>query len=311
MGTSTSDTARGKAAAPRALQSLARRLEREHNDAAARRDPAFIAAQVPLVERLVGYFSPTVTGIEHLPTSGPVLVVGNHSALYYMPDIWVVGLAVVRRRGVEQDAYALAHDLVVGLPGIGPVLRRIGALPASSREAERALRAGALVLVYPGGDWEACRPWTARNRIDFHQRKGFVRLALRTGVPVVPVVAHGAHHAVVVVSRGARIARALGLHHLRIDVFPLVAGPLGVLPILAPPPLPAAVTVEFLAPLDWRHHGPQAADDDQVVDACFRQVTRTMQAALDRLRAEHPYPVMEGVSKLAGRAVAHVVHRRR
>jgi 1-acyl-sn-glycerol-3-phosphate acyltransferase len=80
-----------------------------------------------------------------------------------------------------------------------------------------------------------------------------VRLALRCGVPVVPVVAHGGHHAVVVLTRGDRLARAVGLRSVRINVFPLLAGfPFGVTSILTPPlPMPAQLTLEFLPALDW------------------------------------------------------------
>jgi 1-acyl-sn-glycerol-3-phosphate acyltransferase len=149
------------------------------------------------------------------------------------------------------------------LPGIGPRIRQLGAIPASTGEAESALARGACVLAYPGGDREACRPWTQRNEVDFAGRKGFVRLALRCGVPVVPVVAHGGHHAVMVLTRGDRLACAAGLRGLRINVFPLMVGlPFGVMSALTPPPpLPAHLTLEFLPPLDWTTYGPAAADD--------------------------------------------------
>ena len=161
----------------------------------------------------------------------------------------------------------------------------LGAIPADSRDAEAALGRGACVVVYPGGDLEACRPWSERNRINFGGRKGFVRLALRCGIPVVPVVAHGGQHAVVVLSRGDRLARAAGLHRLRIKVFPFLAGPpFGITSVLTPPlPMPAQLTVEFLPALDWSRYGPDAADDSEAVSACYEDITGRMQAALDRL----------------------------
>ena len=110
--------------------------------------------------------------------------------------------AAVERRGIDAPAYVLGYDLLFALPGVGPFLRRLGAIPASTSQAEAALARGACVLVYPGGDREACRPWTQRNEVDFDGRTGFVRLALQCGVPVIPVAAHGGHHAVVVLARG-------------------------------------------------------------------------------------------------------------
>ena len=267
-----------------------------------RRDPALIRSQLPLGRAVTGYFSPEVRGIANVAATGPVLVVGNHSGMYYMPDAWVAGMALAERRGIEQPTYSLAYDLLFAIPPMGNYLRRLGVMPASPEAARRALEEeGAAVLVYPGGDYEACRPRSQAGRVDLGGHDGFVRLALRTGVPVVPVVGYGAHHTVVVLWRGAGIARALRLGGLRIGVFPIVlGGPLGVTPILTPP-LPAAVIVEFLAPLDWSRYGPDAADDPEVVGACYREVVSLMQAELDALHAELPHPLVTGSARLARR----------
>jgi len=241
---------------------------------------------VPVVERYVRYFSPEVRGIENLPCTGPVLVVGNHSGLFCMPGTWVTALAITARRGAEAPAYGLGYDLFFALPVVRPTIRRLGAL----------------VLDYRGGDVEACRPWSDRNRVVFWGHTGFVRLALRTGVPVVPLVGYGSHQAVVVLSRGEHLARALGLGRLRIKAFPILVGPWGVTSVLArPPPMPSAVTVEFMPPLDWSALGPDAADDEKVVATCYSEITGAMQATLDRLHAEQPHPVLRGLSGLARR----------
>jgi 1-acyl-sn-glycerol-3-phosphate acyltransferase len=217
-----------------------------------------------------------------------------------MPEAWVCGQAVLSRRGIDPPAYVLAYDLLFAVPGIGSFLRQVGAIPANAGEAGSALSRGACVLVYPGGDLEACRPWTQRNKIDFGGRTGFVRLALRSGVPVIPVVAHGAHHAVTVLARGDRLARALGLDRVRIKVLPLLASPL---------PMPAHLTLEFLPALDWTGYGPGAAGDHDLVSACYFQITGQMQAVLDRLSAEQPRPLLTGCVRLAGQVATAVAGR--
>ena len=277
------------------------------------RDPDFIRGHLPALARYTSYFTPEVRGLDRLPAAGPVLVVGNHSCLFYMPEAWTCGQAVLSRRGVDAPAYALGYDLLFAIPGVGPFLRRLGVIPASNGLASAALAREACVLVYPGGDLEACRPWAQRNKIDFAGRKGFVRLALRCGVPVVPVVAHGGHHAVVVLARGDRLARAAGLRNLRINVFPLLAGlPFGVTSVLAPPlPMPAHLTLEFLPALDWTGYGRGAADDESIVSACYEDITGRLQAALDRLSAERPYPLLQGSSRLVARAAASAAPIRR
>jgi len=281
------------------VEVLWRRIEDERMAPQFQRDLGLMKRQLRVVSRYTSLFSPEVKGLDNLPATGPVLLVGNHSGLFYMPDVFITGLAVVRRRGFDQPFYGLAYDLLFVIPGIERLLRGLGAIPAGQVQAEAALAQGALVLVYPGGDYEACRPWSQRDRVDFGNHRGFVKLALRTQLPVVPVVAYGAHHTVVILSRGERLAHVLGIDRLRIKVFPILLGPFGLTSVLTPPlPMPAAITVEFLPALDWGGHGPQAADDDGLVTACYDEITAVMQAALDRLRAEHPHPVVRGVTHL-------------
>jgi 1-acyl-sn-glycerol-3-phosphate acyltransferase len=288
------------------LELLSRRIAAGRADDSQQRDPDFIRRLLPMIARYTSYFTPEVRGLDRLPADGPALVVGNHSCLFYMPEVWTCGQAIMSRRGIGAPAYLLGYDLLFALPGVAPVLRRLGGVPASAVEAESALARGACVVVYPGGDLEACRPWTQRNKVDFGGRKGFVRLALRCGVPVVPVVAHGAHHAVAVLTRGDRLARAAGLRRVRINVFPLLAGfPFGVTSILTPPlPLPAHLTLEFLPALDWTGFGSDAAEDETIVSACSEDITARLQAALDRLSAEQPHPLLAGCTQLAARLVS-------
>jgi 1-acyl-sn-glycerol-3-phosphate acyltransferase len=265
-----------------------------------RPDSDFICRTLPLVRAYTRYFSPTVTGLESLPPSGAVLVVGNHSSLYWMPDVWVTALALLERRGVLEPSYALVHDLLLRTPGVGEGLRRLGALPACEESGLAGLKDGGAVLVYPGGDREACRPWRERGRVDLGGHSDFVRLSLRASVPVVPVVAHGGHDTVVVLSRGERTARLLGLGRLRLKVFPWTVGlPFGVAPVLPQVPLPVAVQVSFLPALDWSTREPSSDHEDPaIVAACYDATQQVMQVELDRLRAACPHPVARGLSRL-------------
>jgi 1-acyl-sn-glycerol-3-phosphate acyltransferase len=285
------------------LTRLQRRLASEHGAAWFARDPDHVARWLPRLERVTSYFSPEVRHVERIPRDGPSLVVGNHSCSFYMPDAWVIAAAVARWRGSDAPVFPLIYDLLLAIPGYGPFLRRFGALPADEVAAAEALASGGAVLVFPGGDHDACRPWSERDKVAFGGRTGFVRLALRTGVPVVPAVAHGAHHGTVVLARGEPIARLLRLSGLRVKVLPVMLGPLGPTVVLAPPPLPAQITVEFLPALDWRARGPGAADDPATVRACYEEITTAMQAAMDRLAAERPHPVAAGTARLVSRSV--------
>lgn len=260
------------------------------------RDPAFLRRVRPVLELFAAWFRSEVRGFDRLPPQGPFLVVGNHSGGQTPPDLPVLLTAWWRERGEEEPVYALFHSFFLGLPGVGPVMKRAGAVEAGAAAAEAVLRNGAVLIDFPGGDYEVFRPWWERNRIEFGGRLGFVRLALRAGVPVVPAVSVGAHESLVVLARGQAVARLLRLDHFfRIKVMPLVFGPpFGLVPGGIPTlPLPAKITVELGEPLDWTaRYGPDAADDEAVVRACYDEITATMQATLDRLAAERRLPVL-------------------
>ncbi len=260
------------------------------------RDPAFLRAARPILERYVSYFRPEVRGFERLPQHGPFLVVGNHSGGQTPPDLPVLLTAWWRERGEDEPIYALFHSFFLGLPGVGPVMKRAGAIEAGPAEAEAVLRSGGILIDYPGGDSEVFRPWWRRNHIEVGDRLGVVRLALRTRVPVVPAVSVGAHETLVVLARGEGVAKLLGLDRtFRIKVMPLVLGPpFGVVPGGIPTwPLPAKITVELCAPIDWSsQYGPEAAEDDVIVRECYEDLTHTMQATLDRLAAERRFPIL-------------------
>lgn len=260
------------------------------------RDPEFLRSARPFLELYASYFRPEVRGFDRLPEHGPMLVVGNHSGGQLPPDVPILLTAWWRERGEDDPIYALMHSFFLAIPGVGDIMARGGGLEAGPDAAEAILREGGILIVYPGGDHEVFRPWRQRNKIDFGGRKGAIRLAIRTGVPVVPTVSVGAHETLVVLARNEGLAKWLGLDkRFRISVLPLVFGlPFGLMPAGMPTfPLPAKVTVELLDPIDWSdRYGPEDADDDEVLDACYDELTGKMQEALDRLAAQRRYPII-------------------
>ena len=282
------------------IAAWARATERELGEEAFQRDVGFLAKIVPLMTLWSRYFDGEVRGLERIPRTGPVLLVGNHSGGPLTPDTSVFFAAWYRERGLESPLIGLAFDAAFGIPWFRELMRRIGEVPASRRNAARALEAGLPVLVYPGGDHECFRPWTDRGRIDFAGRKGFVELALRLGVPVVPVVSHGGHHSLYILTRGDWLGPLFGASRIRTTTFPLALQlPWGLSPILLPGvPLPAKITIEVGPPMPWSEIGPEAADDPAIVERCYHEITGAMQATLDRLGAEDPYPVLSRLRRL-------------
>src|SRR5919204_3598036 len=169
------------------------------------RDPDFIRENLSLSWLIASiWFRGEVRGMEKIPEEGPVLLVGNHSGGNITPDTVVFTLAFNTYFGVERSFYQLAHNLVLTSP-VGPYLRRFGTVSASPEHAREALDCDAAVLVYPGGDWEVNRPTWKANRVDFAGRKGFIKLALDAGVPIVPIVAAGGQETAIFLTHGERL----------------------------------------------------------------------------------------------------------
>lgn len=255
-----------------------------------RRSPDLIRALSPALRLLVErYHEVDLQGFERVP-EGAALVVGNHNGGTMCPDMFALMAAYWRHFGADAPAYGLMHDLMFRVPVIGPLMARFGAVPGHPETAATLLARGAKVLVYPGGDIDAFRPASERHRVVFGERLGFIRVALRAGVPIVPVVSAGAHDGFHVLTDGAEIARWSGWKRLtRIEVFPLiVALPFGLAagPVLAYLPLPVRMKIRVLDPIRFPDLGPEAADDDAVVRRCRDQVLGVMQTALDALLAE-------------------------
>jgi 1-acyl-sn-glycerol-3-phosphate acyltransferase len=251
------------------------------------RDPDYIRESLPGLWMLASlYFRAEVRGLDRIPEKGAVLLVGNHSGGNVTPDTHVFTLAFTTFFGVERRFHQLAHNLVLSMPGLGR-LRRYGTVAATPGNAERALGAGAALLVYPGGDYEVHRPSWESARVDFGGRRGFIRLAQRHRVPLVPVVSIGGQETAMFISRGERLARLLLLDRMfRLKVLPIsLALPWGlnVGDMLGHLPLPAKITIQVLPPIDVHDLEP---------DEAYELVTGRMQEALSRLQAERRLPIL-------------------
>jgi 1-acyl-sn-glycerol-3-phosphate acyltransferase len=276
-----------------AVGGLRKRVSKRLNAQLEDRDPDYLREMLPLMWLIsTFYFRGEVRGLGNIPEDEPVLLVGNHSGGNVIPDTFVFTLAFYTYFGVERGFHQLAHSLAIAWPIAGDMLRKSGTMRASHENAERALREGAPVLVYPGGDWETHRPSWESGKVDFNGRKGFIRLALEAGVPIVPVVAVGGQETALFLTRGAGLAKTLRLDKLlRLKVLPIsIAVPWGlnIGDFASHIPLPAKITVEVLPPIDLKaEFGP-----DPDLDEVYEHVTKEMQDALSALQAERRFPVI-------------------
>lgn len=251
------------------------------------RDPAVVAL---IADGVLGiaksYFRLQTLGVDNVPASGPALLVGNHSGGLVVTEGFFTGLAIHDKYGPNRALYALAHDFVFEDRQVREFFSRVGLLRAGHEHARAALDAGHLAIVYPGSDLDTFRPFTDRNKIVLGGRRGFIKLALRAQVPIIPVVTIGTHEQLIVLARGERLARLLRMHvWARANAFPIVLSlPWGLTTGLLPYfPLPAQVTQVFGAPMRWPELRSEAADDPDAVSRCYADVLSTMQRMLDEL----------------------------
>lgn len=244
------------------------------------RDPGLIASILPFIRASNRrYFRLRTEGFEHLER-GPVLYVGNHNGGIAGPDLCCTLGSLWDARGPEAPLFALAHDFPMRhFQRLGAMIQRFGAIRATPQNAIRSLAAGAQLLVYPGGDLDAYRHARRRDEIVLGSRTGFVRVAQAANVPIVPIVAHGAHRSAYIFSEGKKIARFIGLKRwARLERFPLaLALPWGLAlgPWLPYLPLPFPIRLRVLPPIA----APPSADPETIREA----VRAAMQSALDDL----------------------------
>jgi 1-acyl-sn-glycerol-3-phosphate acyltransferase len=209
--------------------------------------------------------------------SEPTLLVANHGFGGIL-DLNVFAIfAALDDMAPDRPVTALTHHLA-WRAGLGRLVEAAGARPASRESALEAFAAGHHVLVLPGGDLDAAKPWRQRDQIVFGGRRGYARLALETGVPIVPIVTAGAGESLLVLSDGQRLAKALGTdRRLRSKALPvslsipwgLNVGLVGLAPYL---PLPTKLVTRVLPAM--RSASTESADDYAV------RVETAMQDAL-------------------------------
>lgn len=241
------------------------------------------------------YFRCEYRGAENVPRHGNFLCVANHSGAPLLPDVLTLVPHWWKLFGPEQPAYAMIHDAPFHIPILRDYLIRIGGLRASQANGERVLRMGGTLLAYPGGEHEVMRSYRKRNTVDFRGRTGWVELALKTGVPILPTVSVGGHEVYMTLFSSEVIAKLLRLDRLvGLRTFSVNMGlPWGIWPTSMVPfwPLPAKITFQAGKPF-YLPKDPDKANDSKFVAEVYTEVTYEMQRMVDELAEERRYPVI-------------------
>jgi 1-acyl-sn-glycerol-3-phosphate acyltransferase len=227
-----------------------------------------MAAIRPIAQK---WFRIEVRGAENIPAEGGALVVSNHSGT--VPVDGLMTLVSIRDH-TGRFLRPLGADLVFRLPVVGDLARKTGATLACNDDAERMLRGGELVGVWPEGFKGIGKPFGERYKLQRFGRGGFVSAAIRTGVPIIPTSVVGAEEIYPLVGNVPSLARLLGLPYIPITpLFPWL-GPLGLVP------LPSKWLIEFGEPIRTDDYDAGAAEDPMLVFNVTDQVRESIQQTL-------------------------------
>lgn len=219
----------------------------------------------------VDYFSATLEEAKRIPREGGALLVGNHAMMGL--DGFVLGALVAKETG--RYVRFLAERNLFKIPLVRSFLDAVGALPGEPDRAVEILRKGELVGVYPGGiddSWKLTA--TQRYRLQWGNRAGFARVAMRARVPIVPIAALGIDEMYDVVAKESVLGRAL-LGSPRYDL-PLALGRWGL-------PIPKPVKQRYLVlPQVETHGNPEDPGDvERVRGETFTAIDAVLRTARD------------------------------
>lgn len=242
------------------------------------------AVLMPLARALYyGWFRIEVRGLDNLPARGGALVVANHAGTLPV-DAIMAQVAVLDHHPAHRNLRALGAELVYDLPLLSHLARKSGHTLACRADAERLLRSGEVVGVWPEGFKGIGKPYTERYKLQRFGRGGFAASALRTQVPIVPCSIVGAEEIYPMIGNFKVLARLLGLPYFPITpTFPWF-GWLGLLP------LPSRWIIDFGEPVRTDSYLPEAADDAALVFELTDQVRETIQHRLNELLDDRGSP---------------------
>lgn len=258
-------------------------------------DPKLMQRQSGIWNTLMDrYFRLEFDGFENLPAE-PCLLIGVHSGGPLTMDAWTVVMAWWRQFGETRSLHGTAHDVLMNAPVLGDYFRRLGVISPTKENMRAAFDKGDDVILWPGGEVDCYRSWLDRDKAVLGGRKGFIRLAMSAGVPIVPVATVGGHDTLFVLSEGRGLAKTLKLkERMRSDVAPItLSWPFGIALHLTPfqhVPLPAKIRTRIMEPI-YLDSDPARLDDQQYVEAMYEQIEETIQSGMDELAQKRRFPV--------------------
>jgi len=246
------------------------------------------------------YYRAKFVGLENIPDN-PFLGVGNHLGVHFIPEsyLWMGKYHTLKNKPpMKVLVHHMFHKILAALKFPE---NQFGILDASPGNAERAINEGYSLTVYPGGDRENAKPYSERNEINFYDHYGYIQLALRTGVPILPVVGIGGAETLFVLSSGEKFAKKSGLtKFLKVHTWPVYwsfpfGWHVGHFPHLSIP-LPSQITISVLPAFTLENYKKEDAEKIEVLKKINDEIVGLMQIELNRL-AKGRVPILGKLGK--------------
>lgn len=229
-------------------------------------DQSLLQRLGPLYTALSLYSRLAVTGVERVPASGPAILAANHTGWLGL-DYAFTALSLYKTRG--RMPRGLVHDAWFANPRLADFASRLGLVRISKDGMRDLVRQGEVVMVFPEGQEGAFKVGENYNLQDF--ARGYVRVAMETGAPIVPVAILGGEEANPVLGHAENYKELLG-SPLPIPSFPFL-------------PKPVKWRLRFLPPVEIDMRPDDATDRDKV-HALSERIRGSIQSELETMRRE-------------------------
>jgi 1-acyl-sn-glycerol-3-phosphate acyltransferase len=218
--------------------------------------------------------------VENVPAERGALLVANHSGAL-PPDAPMIMQGIRTEHAQPRPVYMLGEHWFKGYPGVGMLANKIGLVAAHPANAQRLLcDEGRLALVFPEGQKGSRKLYWQRYRLRRFGRGGFVRTAMKAGVPIVPIAVVCAEEAMPIFAHVPLLQRLTGLMYFPVNhAFPHFGLAAGLMY------LPAKFKIRFLDPVDLSGYGPDDAEDVALVQSVAEDIRAKIQREVDELVA--------------------------
>ncbi len=251
-------------------------------------------------------FRPTLLGQENLPKDRPFLLVANHSGGVGLAELMSFAALFPEQVGTERPLAGFALAIGFDFWPMSSIHRELGSVPSTYEHAYEALEQDVSLLVFPGGDFETLRPIWHVHKVDFNQRKGFLRIARKANVAIVPMGIRNGHWTAPVLFRSTWLTRlaiipmTMGLKRWGVTLLGVLGAialaflPINVwlraflvwlwlsTPLMMLPFIPATLRFRIGSPLETDELFDKNLPEDQSLQQGYDKVVETIQALVNQ-----------------------------